>query len=144
MRTFADIIVMLNVSYIPTYIFTPLRFPILGLYLILQQPMPDVQNVDAAKARVSAVSTLFLTPDCCKKDDSPVNRTPFLTMRSLTTILWSPTNQKVVVQLRLRIFRWSELLSKQIKKASGKSPHLGEILRIPLFQAFSALLFAFM
>ena len=87
MRTFADIIVMLNVSYIPTYIFTPHRFPILGLYLILQQPMPDVQNGRCRESPSFAVSTLFLTPDCCEKDDSPVNRTPFLTMRSLTTIL---------------------------------------------------------
>ena len=40
-------------------------------------------------------------------------------------------------------FLWSELLSKQIKRDPGKSPHLGEILRIPLFQAFSASLFSF-
>ena len=65
--------------------------------------------------------------------------------RTLETIVsQSPTLQKEVVQPRPRNYQWSELLSKQIKKDSGKSPHLGEILRIPLFQAFSALLFAFM
>ena len=53
------------------------------------------------------------------------------------------TAKQLYGEYQFEIQKLTKQEANQIKKDSGKSPHLGEILRIPLFQDFPASLFAF-